>query len=161
MSFLSHDHQPLGKPCCENSRDFPVPLESVPTKDDLNRTTAAASSGENILEENEQNRPGLPGNDVDIESGKGTETKRKPSRIIPRRKRRGLFAQLVIGIPEIDDPVQYSNKIKHFIVFIIATAAVAAPMGYSNTTAGLIVVLPFIFLLYLMSLRDFIPIRIW
>jgi|SRR5271156_6155486 len=69
---------------------------------------------------------------IDLENGEGTELKRKPSTIIPRTKRRGLFAQLVIGVPEIDDPIQYSPRIKGFIVFIIAVAAIAAPMGYGT-----------------------------
>ena len=73
---------------------------------------------------------GDPDLKVDLEHCEGTELKRKPSSVIPRRKRRGLFASVVIGIPEIDDPVQYSNKIKGFIVFIIAVAAIAAPMGF-------------------------------
>jgi hypothetical protein len=68
--------------------------------------------------------------EVDLENGEGTELKRTPSTVIPRNKRRGLFAQLVIGIPEIDDPIQYSPKTKNVIVFIIAFAAIAAPMGY-------------------------------
>ena len=72
----------------------------------------------------------VPDLEVDLENGEGTELKRTPSNVIPRNKRRGLFAQLVIGIPEIDDPVQYSPKTKNFIVFIIAFAAIAAPMGY-------------------------------
>jgi hypothetical protein len=73
---------------------------------------------------------GVPDVEVDLESNQGDELKRKISNVIPRRNRRGLFAQLVIGIPEIDDPVQYSPRTKNFIVFIIAIAAIAAPMGY-------------------------------
>jgi len=68
--------------------------------------------------------------EVDLEHGKGTELKRKPSSVIPRRKRRGLFAAVVIGISEIDDPVQYSKRIKGFILSIIAMAAIAGPLGF-------------------------------
>jgi len=71
-----------------------------------------------------------PDEEVDLENGDGTELKLKAPNIVPRGKRRGLFAQLVIGIPEVDEPVQYSPRTKHFIVCIIAIAAVAAPMGY-------------------------------
>jgi hypothetical protein len=66
----------------------------------------------------------------DIEKGQGADLNRNPSSIIPRKSRKGLLAQLVIGIPEIDDPLQYTPKTKAFIVFIIALAAVAGPMGY-------------------------------
>jgi hypothetical protein len=72
----------------------------------------------------------VPEVEVDLESGDGAELQRKPSAIIPRAKRRGLFAYLVVGMPEIEDPVQYSQQKKNFIVLIIALAAVAAPMGY-------------------------------
>ena len=71
----------------------------------------------------------VPDVEVDLEKGEGTELKRTPSNVIPLNKRRGLFAQLVIGIPEIEDPVRYPYKTKTFIVFIIAFAAIAAPMG--------------------------------
>lgn len=76
----------------------------------------------------------LPDIEVDLENGREAELKRKISNVIPRSKRRGLFAQLVIGIPEIDDPVQYSPRTKNFIVLIIAIAAIAAPMGYDLLT---------------------------
>jgi len=101
-----------------------------------------------------------PSGDVDLESGEGLELKRTPSKVIPRTQRRGLFAQLVIGIPEIDDPVQYSPGIKNVIVFIIACAAIAAPMGYSIVFSMLISDLRYIFPLFRTSLRVSIPIRI-
>jgi len=74
-----------------------------------------------------------PDVEVDLENAEGAELKRKPSTIVPRKNRRGLFGQFVVGIPEIEDPVEYSRRIKTFIVFIIAIAAVAAPMGYLTT----------------------------
>jgi hypothetical protein len=77
-----------------------------------------------------------PDLEVDLEHGDGTELKRRPSSIIPRKNRRGLLASLVIGIPEIEDPKQYSKKTKGFIVFVIAMAAIAAPMGSLSTLYG-------------------------
>lgn len=71
----------------------------------------------------------VPEVEVDLENGDGLELQRKPSAIVPRANRRGLFAYLVVGMPEIEDPIQYSRKRKNFIVLIIALAAVAAPMG--------------------------------
>jgi hypothetical protein len=67
----------------------------------------------------------------DLEAADGKQLKRVPSKVIPSTCRRGLFARFVIGIPEIEDPVQYSPRIKNCIVFIIALAAIAGPMGYS------------------------------
>ena len=94
------------------------------------RSQTDISSRRDIQDENGDSSTKAPDVEVDLENGERKNLKRKPSSIIPRNKRRGLFAQLVIGIPEIDDPVQYSPKTKIFIVFIIATAAIAAPMGY-------------------------------
>lgn len=47
---------------------------------------------------------------------------------VPRSQRRGLFARATI-LAEIEDPYQYSYKTKWFIVFLVAYAAAAAPMG--------------------------------
>ncbi|KAI5857861.1 major facilitator superfamily domain-containing protein [Tricharina praecox] len=51
-----------------------------------------------------------------------------PSRIIPRLKRRGLFATLSV-VPEIEDPFQYSRLTKKMITLVVAIAAAAAPMA--------------------------------
>jgi hypothetical protein len=71
----------------------------------------------------------VPEVEVDLENGGDAKLEKTPSKSVQRGKRRGLFAYLVIGIPEIEDPVQYSRQKKNFIVFIIALAATAAPMG--------------------------------
>jgi|SRR5579862_498517 len=92
-----------------------------------------------------------PSGEGDLESGEGAELKRTTSRVIPRTHRRGLFAQLVIGIPEIDDPVQYSRGKKNFIVFIIACAAIAAPMGHYLLSMSLTLGPPSIFPHFLTS----------
>ena len=47
---------------------------------------------------------------------------------VPRSQRRGLFARVTI-LAEIEDPYQYSYKTKWFIVFLVAYAAAAGPMG--------------------------------
>jgi hypothetical protein len=97
------------------------------------RRETDVSSTTNIKDDSGDVLAAVPDVDVDVEKADGTELKRKISNVIPRTKRRGLFAQLVIGIPEIDDPVQYPRRVKSFIVFIIAMAAIAAPMGYTHT----------------------------
>ena len=100
----------------------------VPSKIEKRRSTDTSSS-----RVEDDGLAAVPDVEVDLENGEGAVLKRAPSNVIPRNKRRGLFAQLVIGIPEIDDPLQYSPKTKNFIVFIIAFAAIAAPMGYVLT----------------------------
>jgi hypothetical protein len=99
------------------------PEDNLPKDDDRSSRTAVVKddSGDILAAD--------PDLEVDLEHGDGMELKRKMSSIVPRKNRRGLFASLVIGIPEIEDPKQYSKKIKGFIVFVIATAAIAAPMG--------------------------------
>ncbi|KAI1500805.1 major facilitator superfamily transporter multidrug resistance [Biscogniauxia marginata] len=48
--------------------------------------------------------------------------------IVPRSKRRGLFAQLTL-LPEVERPFDYDNKVKWTLTIFIAIAACAAPMG--------------------------------
>jgi hypothetical protein len=99
---------------------------------------------------------------VDLEHGDGTGLKRDTSSIIvARKKRRGLFASLVIAIPETEDPKQYSRKIKAFIVFIIAMAAIAAPMGSLPQFIPLLMVgARYIYPLYRMSRVASTPMKI-
>jgi hypothetical protein len=107
----------------ESVADAP-PACNHPKDDDQSSRTAVIKddSGDVLVAD--------PEIEIDLEHGDGTGLKRETSNVIlPRKKRRGLFASLVIGIPEIEDPKQYSKKIKAFIVFIIAMAAIAAPMG--------------------------------
>lgn len=53
-----------------------------------------------------------------------------PAIVVPRMKRRGLFGQLTL-VAEVEDPKTYPRKMKWFITFIVAVAAVAAPGGSS------------------------------
>ncbi|GES61009.1 MFS multidrug resistance transporter [Aspergillus terreus] len=53
-----------------------------------------------------------------------------PPIVIPRLKRRGLFGQFTL-LAEVDNPKAYSRKKKWFITFIVAVAAITAPMGSS------------------------------
>lgn len=47
---------------------------------------------------------------------------------VPRSDRRGLFGRFTI-LAEIEKPREYPRPIKWFITFIIAMAAIAAPIG--------------------------------
>ncbi|CAD6572603.1 MAG: hypothetical protein ASARMPREDX12_005323 [Alectoria sarmentosa] len=47
---------------------------------------------------------------------------------VPRSKRRGLFGRFTI-VAEVEEPKHYSRRIKWYITFVVALAAVAAPMG--------------------------------
>jgi hypothetical protein len=136
-----------------NSTEIPIqkPDRALTMDHKTGRTNADKSSVHPVVDDAEDILAALPDLEVDLEPGDRTELKRTPSSIIPRRKRRGLFAQLVVGIPEIDDPVQYSRRTKSFIVFIIAIAAIAAPMGYTKYVVLLILARRYTSLLFLMS----------
>ena len=47
---------------------------------------------------------------------------------VPRSQRRGLFGRFTI-VAEVEEPKHYSRRTKWYITFVVALAAVAAPMG--------------------------------
>ena len=47
---------------------------------------------------------------------------------VARSKRRGLFGRFTI-LAEVEEPKHYSRRLKWYITFVVALAAVAAPMG--------------------------------
>ena len=53
-----------------------------------------------------------------------------PCPVIPRLKRRGLFATRSV-VPEIEDPFQYARLTKKVITLVVSIAAAAAPMASS------------------------------
>jgi hypothetical protein len=59
-----------------------------------------------------------------------SSTRSRAPTIVPRLKRRGLFAQFAL-LPEVERPYDYSKRIKWTITTVTALAAAAAPMGSS------------------------------
>jgi hypothetical protein len=57
-------------------------------------------------------------------------TPRRDAIKVPRSQRRGLLGRFTL-VAEVQDPYDYSNRLKWFITFIVAFAAAAAPMGSS------------------------------
>lgn len=57
-----------------------------------------------------------------------SSTRSRALTIVPRSKRRGLFAQFCI-IPEVERPYDYSRKTKWTITLIVALAAAGGPLG--------------------------------
>lgn len=57
-------------------------------------------------------------------------TPRREAVKVPRPRRRGLLGRFSL-VAEVQNPYDYSNKLKWFITFIVAFAAAAAPMGSS------------------------------
>ena len=64
---------------------------------------------------------------VDPESLADEETIPAPVKV-PRAKRRGLFGRFTL-VAEVEEPMHYPRKVKWFITFNVAFAAIAAPMG--------------------------------
>ncbi|KAL9592192.1 MAG: hypothetical protein Q9179_006965 [Wetmoreana sp. 5 TL-2023] len=67
-------------------------------------------------------------NGVKKEEDKDVELAHAPPVKVPRDKRRGLFARFTF-LAEVAEPKSYPRSTKWFITFIIALAAVAAPLG--------------------------------
>ena len=64
---------------------------------------------------------------VDPEPVGDEETVPAPVKV-PRAKRRGLFGRFTF-VAEVEKPMHYPRKVKWFITFNVAFAAIAAPMG--------------------------------
>lgn len=59
---------------------------------------------------------------------RASSARSRPLTIVPRAKRRGLFASLTV-IPEVERPYDYSRKTKWTITAIVALAAAGGPIG--------------------------------
>lgn len=53
-----------------------------------------------------------------------------PPVVVPRLQRRGLLGQITL-LAEVENPKTYSRRVKWFITFVVAMAAVVAPLGSS------------------------------
>lgn len=117
---------PVGKPVEQNRGSITSSHSShtvgVDENDDISRSSASPST---INEEDERK------DEKDVELGQATSAASEqdpPPVKIPRSKRRGLFARFSV-IAEVEEPKHYARRTKWFITFIIALAAVAAPLG--------------------------------
>ena len=57
-----------------------------------------------------------------------TETQDPEPIKVPRSQRRGLFGRFTI-LAEVEEPKHYPRKVKWYITFVVALAAMAAPLG--------------------------------
>lgn len=92
---------------------------SVKGTDHVSNASSQASSEQ---KENSQ-IPGL--SDVEVGQGRSSDDE---LRKIPHSQRRGLFGRFTI-LAEVDEPKLYSRNVKWFITFVVAMAAIAAPLG--------------------------------
>ena len=56
------------------------------------------------------------------------EPETPPAVRVPRSRRRGLFGRFTI-LAEVEEPKHYPRRAKWFITFVVALAAIAAPLG--------------------------------
>ena len=105
---------------------------------------ATARSGAQELEHETAKRVGKRSGDISsMSSAENADTKIKDEKIdlekvqsepipnvinVPRAQRRGLFARFAI-VAEVTEPKHYLRPTKWFITFVVAMAAVAAPLG--------------------------------
>ncbi|KAL1878157.1 hypothetical protein Daus18300_002073 [Diaporthe australafricana] len=61
-------------------------------------------------------------------NSRASSARSRPLVIVPRKERRGLFAQFTL-IPEVERPYDYSRKTKWMITTLVAVAATGGPMG--------------------------------
>lgn len=59
---------------------------------------------------------------------RASSTRSRALSVVPRARRRGLFAQLAL-VPEVNRPYDYSIRVKWTITIFVAIAAAAAPLG--------------------------------
>lgn len=86
-------------------------------------------------EDDDQGPEGLnPGDTADADSApnrtqsRASSTRSRALTIVPRSKRRGLFARFCV-VPEVERPYDYSRKTKWTITLVVALAAAGGPLG--------------------------------
>ncbi|KAL8794142.1 MAG: hypothetical protein Q9195_003327 [Heterodermia aff. obscurata] len=106
-----------------------VNVDSSSAKNASERESDAPSSAPSTIHEDAYQ----PQTEKDVElaqAGPRPESVAPSAVKVPRSKRRGLFAQFCV-LAEVEEPKHYARKTKWFVTFIIALAAVAAPLGSS------------------------------
>ena len=75
-----------------------------------------------------QNEHAAEGPITEQKDAEDVETEEPGPVKVPRSRRRGLFGRFAI-LAEVEEPKQYSRTTKWYITFVVALAAVAAPLG--------------------------------
>ncbi|KAI1859189.1 uncharacterized protein JN550_012202 [Neoarthrinium moseri] len=114
--------------------------EKLAMKDVAEKSIEAAPEPPPPVEEDATDEDEEAGQDAPADAGRtasrASSTRSRALSIVPRAKRRGLFAQLAL-LPEVDRPYDYSNKVKWTITTFVAIAGAAAPMGSAIFYPGL------------------------
>ena len=114
-SHVSHKEKP--SPSTEGRASDHDDLET------LEKSNATPTSNNEKVDEHTQEPP----RNNDLEAPRDEEIDPPPVKII-HSKRRGILGRFTF-IAEVEEPKHYDRKIKWFITFTVAFAAIAAPMG--------------------------------
>ena len=119
----SHDTAriPAQKPSQESPKEELPPSDHVDPEASSTSTEPASNDKEKTELERELSKA------VDPEALGDEETTPVPVKV-PRANRRGLFGRFTL-VAEVEEPMHYPRKVKWFITFNVAFAAIAAPMG--------------------------------
>lgn len=101
--------------------------EDVPDKEEHMGTSRTPSSTHSLEAAHADDRRDFTPPSAPIPASIANSIRPAPVKV-PKANRRGLFGRYTI-LAEVEEPKDYPNKTKWFITFVIATAAVAAPMG--------------------------------
>ena len=104
-------------------REIPPHLEEKISVDSTPSSSRPSVAGPSV---EAKDKPGDEGKH-DIEMAQRESPNPAPVKV-PHSKRRGLFGRFTI-VAEVEEPKHYPRRIKWFITFVIALAAVAAPLG--------------------------------
>ncbi|EED17695.1 MFS multidrug resistance transporter, putative [Talaromyces stipitatus ATCC 10500] len=102
-----------------------IDQEAIVDGDDRSDTSTVSEATNNDTSHNDIDNKDL---EESSEVIRRITTELGPPVIVPRLKRRGLFAQLAL-VPEIENGKTYQRRIKWYITAIAAVGGVAAPLG--------------------------------
>ena len=125
----SHDTAGIAAPkSSQESPDEELPAETEKKTSDRVDPDASSGSAESASKDSDKaDLKGEMSKAVDPEQLSDEET--IPASVkVPRAKRRGLFGRFTL-VAEVEEPKHYPRKVKWFITFNVAFAAIAAPMG--------------------------------
>ncbi|KAH8768111.1 major facilitator superfamily domain-containing protein [Diaporthe sp. PMI_573] len=124
----------------KNEGDAVIP-NSLGTADPEKKRSVDEDDDEDEDEEDDRHRDpepegpeglniGIPPEDGGLSrsQSRASSARSRPLVVVPRKERRGLFAQLAF-IPEVERPYDYTRKTKWMITAIVAAAACTAPLG--------------------------------
>ncbi len=103
----------------------PGKCSSTTKKEDL--TGERKSSSDDTIASVEHTGEKLSKTEKDLEASEAEDLTPAPVPV-PRSQRRGLFGRFAL-LAEVTEPKHYSRGTKWWITFIVASAAIAAPMG--------------------------------